>query len=68
MFALFLITFGHPLSFKIIMNNSGVGFPGSTVIKILPAISGDVDLTPGSGRVPGEGNGSPLHYSCLKIS
>ena len=23
-------------------------------------------LIPGSGRTPGEGNGSPLQYSCLK--
>ena len=26
---------------------------------------GDVDSIPGSGRSPGEGNGSPLQYSCL---
>ena len=25
-------------------------------------------LIPGSGRSPGEGNGTPLHYSGLKIS
>ena len=23
-------------------------------------------ITPGSGRYPGEGNGNPLHYSCLE--
>ena len=40
-------------------------------VKNLPAIkealcsTGDRGLTPGSGRSPGEGNGSPLHYSCL---
>ena len=28
--------------------------------------SGDVNLTPGSGRSPGERNGNPLHYSCLE--
>ena len=27
---------------------------------------GDVGLIPGLGRSPGEGNGSPLQYSCLK--
>ena len=27
--------------------------------------SGDPDLTPGSGRSPGEGNDNPLQYSCL---
>ena len=25
----------------------------------------DAVLIPGSGRSPGEGNGNPLHYSCL---
>ena len=28
--------------------------------------SGDPGLIPSSGRFPGEGNGSPLHYSCLE--
>ena len=27
---------------------------------------GDLDLIPGSGRFPGEGNGNPLQYSCLE--
>ena len=27
--------------------------------------SGDVSVIPGSGRSPGEGNSSPLQYSCL---
>ena len=26
----------------------------------------DLELTPGSGRCPGEENGNPLQYSCLK--
>ena len=26
---------------------------------------GDLGLTPGLGRSPGEGNGNPLQYSCL---
>ena len=30
--------------------------------------AGDPDLIPGSGRYPGEGNGNPLHYSCLENS
>ena len=41
------------------------GFPGGSVVKNLPANAGDVDLIPGSGRSPGEGNGNPLQYSCL---
>ena len=31
----------------------------------LSANAGDVGLTPGLGRSPGEGNGNPLQYSCL---
>ena len=27
---------------------------------------GDPGLIPGSGRSPGEGNGNPLHHSCLE--
>ena len=27
---------------------------------------GDPGLIPGLGRLPGEGNGNPLQYSCLK--
>ena len=37
-------------------------------VKNLPANAGDTGdtgLIPGSGRSPGEGNGSPLQYSCL---
>ena len=39
------------------------------VVKDLPASAGDardVGSIPGSGRSPGEGNGSPLQYSCLE--
>ena len=38
--------------------------------KTLPANAGDkrdLDLIPGSGRFPGEGNGNPLQYSCQEI-
>ena len=31
-----------------------------------PADAGDTALVPGSGRSPEEGNGKPLHYSCLE--
>ena len=30
--------------------------------------AGDLGSTPGLGRSPGEGNGSPLQYSCLENS
>jgi len=37
------------------------------VVKIcLPINARDVDSIPGLGRSPGEGNGKPLQYSCLK--
>ena len=41
------------------------------VVKTPPANSGDIGDTnsiPGSGRSPGEENGNPLQYSCLKNS
>ena len=45
------------------------GFPGDSVVKNPPANSGNVRHTcsiRGSGRSPGEGNGSPFQYSCLE--
>ena len=47
---------------------SKLGFPGSSVVKNLPANVGDSGSISGSGRSPGEGNGSPLQYSCLENS
>ena len=41
-------------------------FPGGSVLKNLPANAGDAGSIPGMGRSPGEGNGNPLHYSCLE--
>ena len=46
------------------------GFPGGAVVKSPPADAGhagDVGLIPGLGRWPGQGNGNPLQYSCLRI-
>ena len=42
------------------------GLPGGSVVKNLPANTGDVGSDPGSGRSPGEGNGNPLQDSCLE--
>ena len=43
------------------------GFPGSLDSKASNVPNaGDLGLIPGSGRVPGEGNGNPLQYSCLE--
>ena len=39
------------------------------MVKILLANSGDIrdmGLIPGSVKLPGEGHGDPLHYSCLE--
>ena len=44
------------------------GFPGGSVVKNLPVNAGDTGSIPGSGRSPGEGNVSPLQYSCLEKS
>ena len=46
-----------------------MGFPGGTLVKNPPACAGDtgdVGSIPGSGRSPGEGNGYPFHYFCLR--
>ena len=36
------------------------------MVKNHPANGGDVGSIPGLGRPPGEGNGNPLYYSCLR--
>ena len=42
------------------------GFPGSSVVKNLPANAKDTGSIPGLGRSPGGGYGNPLQYSCLE--
>ena len=44
---------------------TNLSFPGDSVVKNPPANTGDTGSMPGWGRVPGEGNGNPLQYSCL---
>ena len=41
-------------------------FPGGSVVKNPPANAGDVGSTSGLVRSPGEENGNPLQYSCLR--
>ena len=41
-------------------------FPGGSEDKASACNTGDPGLIPGLGRSPGEGNGNPLQYSCLK--
>ena len=43
----------------------GLGCPGGSLVKNLPANEGDPGSIPGSGRCPGEENGNPLQYSCM---
>ena len=44
------------------------GFPGSSAGKESACNAGDLGLTPGLGRSPGEGKGSPLQYAGLDNS
>ena len=53
----------HTLNSKVLHNLRG--FPGGSVVKNLPANAGDVGSSPWVGKIPGEGNGNPLLYSCL---
>ena len=41
-------------------------FLHSSVSKESARNAGDLGSIPGLGRVPGEGNGNPLQYSCLE--
>ena len=42
------------------------GFPGSSDGKESACNAGDPGSIPGLGLPPGEGNGNPIEYSCLK--
>ena len=42
------------------------GFPGGSDGKEFAYNTREQDSVPGSGRSPGEGNGNPLQYSCLR--
>ena len=42
------------------------GFPSGSDSKASVCNAGDQGSIPGLGRSPGEGNGSPLQYSCLE--
>ena len=45
---------------------SDSSFPGDSDGKESACNAEDLGLIPGLGRSPGEGNGNPLQYSCLK--
>ena len=42
-----------------------MGFPGGSDSKESACNAGDLGLSPGSGRSPGEGNDYTFQYSCL---
>ena len=42
-----------------------MGYPYGSVIKNYPPSAGDTGSISGSGRSPGEGNGTPLQYSSM---
>ena len=43
-----------------------LGFPVAQWFSVAPTNAGDVGSIPGPERSPGEGNSSPLQYSCLE--
>ena len=49
-------------------SKAGRAFQVAQLAKNLPANAGDTGSIPGSGRSPGDGNGSLLQYSCLENS
>ena len=72
----FLGRIGHKcvgtLSFSVLHPNHlfymvfPLNFPGGSEGKVSAYNAGDPSLIPGLGRSPGEGNDSPLQYSCLE--
>ena len=54
------------LIFHLLSPPPGMGFPGSSAVKVSACNTGDPGSIPGLGRSPGEGNGNPLQYSCLE--
>ena len=57
-----LFNFVHPVICRVL------GFPGGSDGKESAYNSGDLSLTPGSGRSPEDGIGNPLQDSCLENS
>ena len=47
-------------------SSSSRGFPGGSDSKASACNVGDLALIPELGRSPGEKNGNPFQYSCLK--
>ena len=58
--------FKSKVRYIILIYMLSLGFPGGSDGKESACSVGDPSSIPGSGRSPGEGNGNPLQYSCLK--
>ena len=64
-----LLKASRPLNWNLAISTYSrvrLGFLGGTDSKESVCNMGDQGSIPGSGRSPGEGNGNPLWYSCLK--
>ena len=70
MWYLMVFSFFYPLLKMVKLIYSEVylrlGFPSGSDSKASVCNAGGPSLIPGLGRSPGEGNGSPLQYSCLE--
>ena len=53
-----------PLEKEQAAHSSTLGFPGDSDSKESVHIAEDLGSILGLGRLPGEGNGDPFHYSC----
>jgi len=67
-----LLAFTETVSFSFLFEYTwfgfylALGFTGGSEVKVSACNVEDPGLIPVSGRSPGEGNGSPLQYSCLE--
>ena len=57
----------YNLCFQEKIQGSQEFLPGGSVVKNLPAKAGDAGSISGQERLPEEGNGNPLQYSCLRV-
>ena len=63
---LFWALYSIPLVYMSVFMPVPQWFPGGSDGKASAYNVGDLGLIPGWGRSPGEGNGTPLQYSCLE--
>ena len=54
------------LTMPLSLSSESRAFPDGSAVTNPPADVGDPGSIPGLGRSPGEGNGTPLQYSCLE--